>query len=299
MDVTPSLRSNAYSFPPDTGSALVCREAKHVRPVPVKDNRRLSQSLCVSGTAQEQGEVPDHELCRIVGNHMMPCRMLSYHWWMRYLPRPIHPLRNTISAANQTGAHSSRLREFGARCLPVVLFFALAFALDQLTQQRYSAVFGSAAIVASVLSVLPMVRPAAVAIGTYGGIWIGFNLLRAWADDAGLALGSQSSVARFEAALFGGALPAQWLQERFYDPERTQLQDVLLALVHASFFVMPFVVAGVLWVRYRIGVWPVLLGNGGCVWVGCDRVSVAADRAALDERCRDRFASDDSGVGAR
>jgi len=171
---------------------------------------------------------------------------------MRYLPRPIHPLRNTISAANQTGAHSSRLREFGARCLPVILFFALAFALDQLTQQRYSAVFGSAAIVASVLSVLPMVRPAAVAIGTYGGIWIGFNLLRAWADDAGLALGSQSSVARFEAALFGGALPAQWLQERFYDPERTQLPDILLALVHASFFVMPFVVAGVLWVRYRM-----------------------------------------------
>jgi len=79
MDVTPSLRSNAYSFPPDAGSALVCREAKHVRPVPVKDNRRLSQSLCVNGTAQEQGEVPDHEVCRIVDNHMMPCRMLTYH----------------------------------------------------------------------------------------------------------------------------------------------------------------------------------------------------------------------------
>lgn len=176
---------------------------------------------------------------------------LSYHGPMRYLPRPTHPLRATFAATNQRHAASSRWRAFGVRCLPVVLFFAIAFVLDRLTQQRYSAVFGSAAIVASVLSVIPAVRPAAVALGTYGGIWVGFNLVRAGADDAGVALGSRSAVAGFETAMFGGTLPSQWLQEHWHDSAHTQLHDVLLAVVHASFFVMPFVVAGVLWFRYR------------------------------------------------
>jgi len=163
----------------------------------------------------------------------------------------VSAVKNPSFPADQTETTPSRLRGLILRLLPAAVFFAIAFGLDQLTNQQYSAVFGSAAIVASVLTVIPAVRPAVKSLGAFAAIWLVFNLLRAVADNAGFALGSRGAVSRFETAAFGGALPSRWLQYRFYDPGHTQLHDVILALVHASFFVMPFVAGGVLWFRYR------------------------------------------------
>ncbi len=94
-------------------------------------------------------------------------------------------------------------------------------------------------------------RPAALALGAYGGVWLGFNLVRAVANDAGLAVASQTRIASMEAALFGGALPTEWLQGRFHDPDRIRAHDTALALVHASFFVVPFMVGAALWWKRR------------------------------------------------
>lgn len=133
----------------------------------------------------------------------------------------------------------------------MVVFFGIAFAIDQLTGQRYSAVLGSAAIVGSVLALFPAVRPAMLALGGYGAIWVGFNLVRAVTDDAGLAVADRDAVSAVEARAFGGVLPSTWLQDTFHEPARVQAHDVAMALVHASFFVTPFVVAVVLWWKRR------------------------------------------------
>jgi hypothetical protein len=137
------------------------------------------------------------------------------------------------------------------RCVPVAIFFGIAFGLDLLTGQRYSRVLGSAAIVGSVVSLFPAARPALVALGGYGAIWLGFNLVRAIADDAGLAMASQGTVASFEATVFGGTLPSAWLQARLHDAGRVQFHDVTLAMVHVSFFITPFVAAALLWWKHR------------------------------------------------
>jgi hypothetical protein len=150
-----------------------------------------------------------------------------------------------------TNRISPRWRDILDRGLPVAVFFAVAFLIDQATQQRYSAIWGSAAIVGSVVSVFPAIRPALLAFGGYGLIWGVFNVGRAVADDTGIAIAGQSAVSSFEAGLFGGILPTRWLQDRFHDPDRLQPHDIALALVHVSFFVIPFVLGLVVWLYRR------------------------------------------------
>lgn len=170
---------------------------------------------------------------------------------MRYLIRPDQTLRRSLTRSRSTSRIHPQLHLIAARRVPVCIFFAIAFILDQVTQQRYSAILGSAAIVGSVLSVFPALRPATIALGGYGVIWLAFNLVRAVADDAGLAVAGQTVVSRFEATLFGGTLPAQWVQDRFYDPVQIQVHDTALALMHVSFFVWPFMAGVVLWSKRR------------------------------------------------
>lgn len=166
---------------------------------------------------------------------------------MRYQWRP--DLTRSIARSRSGNWARADLQSFVARGLIVALFFAGAFAIDRLTGQRYSSMLGSVAITGSVVSLFPAVRPALVALGGYGATWLGFNLVRAVADDAdaGLGVGHQDLAASVEGAMFGGGLPSAWLQETFHEPGQVHALDLALALVHASFFVAPFAVAAVLW----------------------------------------------------
>lgn len=137
------------------------------------------------------------------------------------------------------------------RLAPVALIFAVAFVADRATGQRSSSVWGSAAIVASVVVVVPAVRPALAALGGYGAVWVVFNLARAVADDLPLALTGQGVVAGWERGAFGDTLPSAWLQARLFEPDRTRVYDISLSVAHGSFFVVPFVVAALLWFRCR------------------------------------------------
>ncbi len=159
---------------------------------------------------------------------------------------------NQHAAGSQSGS-AIGLDRAGAllrRLTPAILVFAVAFLADMATNQRYSAVWGSIAIVVSVVTVLPLVRPALAAIGAFGGVWVAFNLVRAVADDAGRALAGPGAVAGWERALFG-ELPSTWLQERLFDPGQAQTVDIVLSVVHLSFFIVPFAVAIILWWRQR------------------------------------------------
>jgi len=140
---------------------------------------------------------------------------------------------------------------WGKKVIPPVAFFAVAFAIDMLTNQQYSSIWGSAAIVASVIWLFPTILPAIAALGTYAAVWIGFNLVRAFADDADIALASKDSVATWEHALFGGTLPSARLQEAFFNAGSAGPHDILLSLIHGSFFVVPFVTAAITWWKYR------------------------------------------------
>lgn len=130
--------------------------------------------------------------------------------------------------------------------------FAVAFAADVLTDRRWSSVWGSGAIVVSVLALLrrflALVRP----VGSYTAIWLVFNLLRARADDVGWGLAAPDLVANVERRLFGGRLPTVVLQQTFFDPASIHLLDLLLIAVHLSYFVVPFAVAALLLWQNRV-----------------------------------------------
>lgn len=79
---------------------------------------------------------------------------------------------------------------------------------------------GSIAIVASVVAVFPAVRPGLASLGAYAGVWVSFNLVRAGVIGAGPALASRDTAAAWERAMFG-TLPSAWVQDQFFDPDRT------------------------------------------------------------------------------
>jgi hypothetical protein len=160
----------------------------------------------------------------------------------------------------QDGIFQSRGRDvpdrdlsgIGKRFLPPIIFFAIAFAIDMLTGQRYSSALGSVAIVASILHLFPGVRLPLAAFGTYAAVWIGFNLVRAIADDMRPGALGLDAVAGWERAVFGGSLPSDTLQSAFFERSSVGIHDAALSIVHGSFFVVPFAMAGIIWWRKRL-----------------------------------------------
>lgn len=147
--------------------------------------------------------------------------------------------------------------------------FALAFALDVATDRRFSQIWGSMALAASA-GVVPAVRRAALPVTAYVGVWIGFNAIRAVADDAGLGLVSGSAVPRLEAGLFGGDLPSATLQRTFLEPMGLGAGHLVLTAIYLSFFAVPHAVATALLVRNRLLFWKTfvalaLLFGGGII----------------------------------
>lgn len=113
------------------------------------------------------------------------------------------------------------------RLFLVAAWFGTAFALDVLSDRQFSRILGSAAIFGSALT------------------WVGFNVVRAFADDAGLALAGRQTVADLERALFGGVLPSTRLQHQWLDPGSIHLHDIAFSVVHGSFFFVPFLIAAI------------------------------------------------------
>ncbi len=132
------------------------------------------------------------------------------------------------------------------RVLVAVAAFAVAFVVDVLTDRRWSSVWGSGAIVVTLLALVPRLRAPSRPVAAYATIWLVFNLLRAHADDLGWGLATTNPVPWLEARLFGGRLPTVILQQALFDPAAIRPLDLLLTAVHLSYFVVPFVVAAVL-----------------------------------------------------
>jgi len=87
--------------------------------------------------------------------------------------------------------------------------------------------------------------------GLWAAYFLGFVLfahLRTLADETGIAIKGHY-VLGAERWLFGGSLPTEWLQHRFYRPGSIGALEILCAAIYMSYFIVPHLVALVLWKR--------------------------------------------------
>jgi membrane-associated phospholipid phosphatase len=82
----------------------------------------------------------------------------------------------------------------------------------------------------------------------YMGGFVLFALLRTTADETGIPVRADYAV-NADKALFGGVLPQQWLQQRFYDSGKVGPLDVFVVAIVFSYFIVPHLVALIAWRR--------------------------------------------------
>jgi hypothetical protein len=83
----------------------------------------------------------------------------------------------------------------------------------------------------------------------FAAVLIAYDHLRGVADTLGMPTWWHPQL-DVDKAFFGGRVPTVWLQEKLRYPE-PRWWDVLASLVYISFFFLPYVTAGVLWLRSR------------------------------------------------
>lgn len=78
-----------------------------------------------------------------------------------------------------------------------------------------------------------------------------YDLTRGAADSFGIGVHAHPMI-DFDRFLFLGETPTEWLQVRLHEPGVVNWWDVAFTLVYTSYFIAPFALAGVLWVRDRL-----------------------------------------------
>jgi membrane-associated phospholipid phosphatase len=78
-----------------------------------------------------------------------------------------------------------------------------------------------------------------------------YDFTRGAADSLGIGVHVHPMI-DFDRFLFFGATPTEWLQARLYEPGVVNWWDVAFTLVYTSYFIVPFALAGILWVRDRL-----------------------------------------------
>jgi membrane-associated phospholipid phosphatase len=79
-----------------------------------------------------------------------------------------------------------------------------------------------------------------------------YDLTRGAADSLGISVHVDAMI-DFDRFLFLGETPSEWLQAHLNDPAVVNGWDVAFTLVYTSYFIVPFAVAGILWIRDRLG----------------------------------------------
>ena len=78
-----------------------------------------------------------------------------------------------------------------------------------------------------------------------------YDFTRGAADSLGIGVHAHPMI-DFDRFLFLGETPTEWLQAHLNDPAVVNWWDVAFTLVYTSYFIVPFAVAGALWVRDRL-----------------------------------------------
>lgn len=130
-----------------------------------------------------------------------------------------------------------------ARVSVIVTMFLAALIIDQGTGQRYSSVWGSAAIAASVVAIWPWSRLVFLEAAGFAATWIGFSLARAAAPLSGTPAVHEEFAGNLEATILGGHPPSTVLQDVFYEFGTFHAYDFATSATHLSFFVIPSLAA--------------------------------------------------------
>ena len=146
-----------------------------------------------------------------------------------------------------------RPRTLAGRLLVAAVAIAVALGVEAATGGRWRWLVGGAAVVISLLALIPRLSGLVKPVGAYVGVWLAFNILRALADDTAWAQRVLGLVPRFQAWLFAGTLPSAAAQRRFYEPGAPDAYDYGWTAVYLSFFAAPHLVAVlVLWRDRRL-----------------------------------------------
>ncbi|HEY8000691.1 MAG TPA: phosphatase PAP2 family protein [Solirubrobacterales bacterium] len=78
-----------------------------------------------------------------------------------------------------------------------------------------------------------------------------YDFTRGAADSLGIGVHAQPMI-DFDRFVFLGETPTEWLQAHLNDPGVINGWDVAFTIVYTSYFIVPFLVAGVLWARDRL-----------------------------------------------
>jgi hypothetical protein len=78
-----------------------------------------------------------------------------------------------------------------------------------------------------------------------------YDFTRGAADSLGIGVHVHPMI-DFDRFLFFGTTPTQWLQAHVNNPRVVNWLDVAFTLIYTSYFIVPFVVAGLLWARDRL-----------------------------------------------
>jgi membrane-associated phospholipid phosphatase len=99
--------------------------------------------------------------------------------------------------------------------------------------------------------VVPVGRARAflIAIVPYAGVWFVFTALRSLADETIFARTLNLAVAEFERDAFGGRIPTLRLQDKYFEPGSASFIDYLMTMIHWSYFVVPHIVAVIVWYK--------------------------------------------------
>jgi membrane-associated phospholipid phosphatase len=84
--------------------------------------------------------------------------------------------------------------------------------------------------------------------------FIAFVQLRVYADETGMPHFASYPIL-LDKVMFLGAVPTDWLQERFHDPANVQIYEVIFFFTYITYFVAPHVVAIAIW-RLRPDLFP-------------------------------------------
>lgn len=82
-------------------------------------------------------------------------------------------------------------------------------------------------------------------------VFSAYDFTRGAADSLGIGVHFQTMI-DFDRFVFFGETPTEWLQGHLYEPGVVHWWDVAFTLVYTSYFIVPFAVAGILWVRDRL-----------------------------------------------
>lgn len=82
-------------------------------------------------------------------------------------------------------------------------------------------------------------------------VFFAYDFTRGAADSLGIGVHTHPMI-DFDRFVFLGETPTEWLQARLYDPDRVNWWDVVFTITYTSYFIVPFTLAGLLWVRDRL-----------------------------------------------